>query len=66
MEKASKNIQFILKKLKINYKIVSRNSSFDYSDINENFINTVDIIINTTPLGTYPKSIPPLISHIVF
>ena len=42
-------------KLKINFKIVSRNSSFDYSDINEEFINTVDIIINTTPLGTYPK-----------
>ena len=52
---ASKAIQFILKKLKINYKIVSRNSSFDYPDVNENIINTVDIIINTTPLGTYPK-----------
>ena len=52
---ASKAIQFILNKLKINFKIISRNSSFDYSDINENLINTVDIIINTTPLGTYPK-----------
>ena len=52
---ASKAIQFILNKLKINFRIVSRNSSFDYSDINENLINTVDIIINTTPLGTYPK-----------
>ena len=51
----SKAIQFILKKLEINYKIVSRNSSFDYSDINESFINTLDIVINTTPLGTYPK-----------
>lgn len=52
---ASKAIQFVLNKLKINLKIVSRNSCFDYSDINEEFINTVDIIINTTPLGTYPK-----------
>ena len=52
---ASKAIQFILNKLKINFKIISRNSSFDYSDINEKFINSVDIIINTTPLGTYPK-----------
>tara|TARA_B100001287_G_scaffold89993_1_gene75427 strand:+ start:1801 stop:2529 length:729 start_codon:yes stop_codon:yes gene_type:complete len=52
---ASKAIQFILNKLKINFKIISRNSSFDYSDINEKFINAVDIIINTTPLGTYPK-----------
>ena len=52
---ASKAIQFILNKLKINFRIVSRNSSFDYSDINESFINKVDIIINTTPLGTYPK-----------
>jgi|TARA_B110000240_G_scaffold166450_1_gene187759 shikimate dehydrogenase len=51
---ASKAIQHALKKLNIEYKIVSRNSSFDYSDISIQSIYYHDIIINTTPLGTYP------------
>ena len=52
---ASKAIQNALKTLKIEYKIVSRNSSFDYSDISIQIIGYYDIIINTTPLGTYPE-----------
>jgi len=52
---ASKAIQHALKKMKIEYKIVSRNSSFDYLDISIKSIGYYDIIINTTPLGTYPK-----------
>ena len=52
---ASKAIQYALKTLNIEYKIVSRKSSFDYSDISSKTIGYYDIIINTTPLGTYPK-----------
>ena len=52
---ASKAIQYTLKTLNIEYKIVSRKSSFDYSDINSKSIGYYDIIINTTPLGTYPE-----------
>jgi len=52
---ASKAIQYALKKLNIEYKIVSRNSSFDYLDITSESIVYYDIIINTTPLGVYPK-----------
>ena len=52
---ASKAIQNALKKLNIEYKIVSRNSSFDYSDISIQIIGYYDIIINTTPLGTFPN-----------
>ena len=52
---ASKAIQNALKTLKIEYKIVSRNSSFDYSDISIQIIGYYDIIINTTPLGTFPN-----------
>ena len=52
---ASKAIQYALKTLNIEYKIVSRKSSFDYSDISSKSIVYYDIIINTTPLGTYPK-----------
>ena len=51
---ASKAIQNALKKLNIEYKIVSRNSSFDYLDISNQLIGYYKIIINTTPLGTYP------------
>ena len=52
---ASKAIQYALKTLNIEYKIVSRKSSFDYSDISNKSIGYYDIIINTTPLGTYPE-----------
>jgi shikimate dehydrogenase len=52
---ASKAVQYALKKLNIEYKIVSRKSSFDYSDISIKSIGYYDIIINTTPLGTHPK-----------
>ena len=52
---ASKAIQYTLKTLNIEYKIVSRNSSFDYLDISSKSIGYYDIIINTTPLGTHPK-----------
>jgi shikimate dehydrogenase len=53
---ASKAIQFVLSKLNINYKIVSRNTYFDYHNIDKEIIESSDIIINTTPLGTYPKT----------
>ena len=52
---ASKAIQHALKKMKIEYKIISRNSSFDYLDISIKSIGYYNIIINTTPLGAYPK-----------
>ena len=52
---ASKAIQYALKTLNIEYKIVSRKSSFDYLDISSKSIGYYDIIINTTPLGVYPK-----------
>ena len=52
---ASKAIQHALKKMKIEYKIISRNSSFDYLDISVKSIGYYNIIINTTPLGAYPK-----------
>ena len=51
---ASKAIQYALKILNIEYKIVSRKSSYDYSGISSKSID-YDIIINTTPLGTYPE-----------
>lgn len=49
---------FVLKKLGIDYKIVSRSknghSSFDYNDLTGDIVKEHTVIINTTPLGTFP------------
>ncbi|BBA17404.1 shikimate dehydrogenase family protein [Blattabacterium cuenoti] len=54
----SKTISFVLEKLKIPYQYVSRKKNrgfLVYEDINENLLNKYKIIINCTPLGTYPN-----------
>ena len=51
----SKSIQFVLRQLNIQFKIVNRNSDLDYHNITEDLIKESDIIINTTPLGTHPN-----------
>ncbi|WP_185851478.1 shikimate dehydrogenase family protein [Blattabacterium cuenoti] len=62
----SKSISFILRKWKIPYKYVSRkkkNKNFIvYEELNKDLIENCKIIINCTPLGTYPmvKLCPPL------
>ena len=57
---ASKAIAYALEKLNIEYKFVSRSANKDniilYSSLSENDIKTHQIIINCTPLGTYPKT----------
>lgn len=49
---------YVLKKMKIDYQIVSRKlhrgSSLTYNDLSEKIIKENLIIINTTPLGMYP------------
>ena len=54
---ASKAVAFALRKLKIEYDFVSRTSTdvvFGYNDIDESVFDEYQIIINTTPLGTFP------------
>lgn len=54
---ASKAVAFALKKLKIEYDFVSRNANefqFSYQEINTAIFEDYTIIINTTPLGTFP------------
>ena len=57
---ASKAIAFVLKKLGIKYSFVSRTSSkqadFTYSELTEDIIDDHKIIINCTPVGTYPNT----------
>lgn len=56
---ASKAIAYALKKLKIEYDYVSRNEKpgvkFLYSDLTEAIISSYSIIINCTPIGTFPN-----------
>ena len=54
---ASKAIAYALKKLGIEYKFVSRSSGkgkLGYDDLSEEVIKDHNIIINTTPVGTFP------------
>ena len=56
---ASSAVEFVLKKLHINYIFVSRKKDAakniaGYADVNEALLQEYKIIINTTPLGTYP------------
>lgn len=54
---ASKAVAYTLRQLDIKFHYVSRNPDFEelnYSDIDEDIIHSYKLIINCTPLGTYP------------
>ena len=54
---ASKAVQFALKKMNIKYTIVSRSNSIEcinYEQVSEKIIKNHKLIINCTPLGTFP------------
>jgi len=53
---AAKAIKLGLRQLNISFRIVTRESSFNYSDISTQDIDCDEIIINTTPLGMYPDT----------
>ena len=56
---ASKAVSFVLKKLKIPHFFVSRNpqnnAEISYKNLDKKLINEYKIIINTTPVGSYPN-----------
>ena len=55
---ASKAVKYVLKKLKINYSTVSRKegkSEFIYENLNEVILNKFKMIINCSPVGTFPN-----------
>ncbi len=55
---ASRAIEYALNKLGVKYQFVSRTASEDslaYSDLNEEILSDHTILINTTPVGTYPN-----------
>ena len=56
---ASKAVAFVLKNIGIDVLYVSRNPSkpneFSYNDINENMLRACKLIVQTTPVGTFPS-----------
>jgi shikimate dehydrogenase len=55
---ASKAVQFVLEKLNIEFKLVSRkkkNHELTYEELDKKTIQSHSLLINTTPLGTFPK-----------
>jgi shikimate dehydrogenase len=56
---ASKAVAFVLNELGISFKYVSRNPIGDhigYSELNKKIISTHTVLINCTPLGTFPDT----------
>jgi len=51
---AAKAVKFVLEKLGITYQTVSRKGNLTYSDLDKTHIEDYQIIINSTPLGTFP------------
>lgn len=55
---ASKAVQFVLNKLAIPFKLVSRmsceNKTISYDSIDENMLKSHQILINCSPVGTFP------------
>jgi len=55
---ASQAVQFVLKRLNISFQIVSRTKKgacLQYKEINKKIISENKLLINTTPLGTFPN-----------
>lgn len=53
---ASKAVIYALKQLQIQTLIVSRNGETTYEDLSEEIIQNYTIIINCTPVGTFPDT----------
>lgn len=56
---AAAAIEFVLQKLHIGYRFVSRHKTednFSYEELDKNILDEYQVIINCTPLGTYPKT----------
>ena len=56
---ASKAVAYVLKKLDLDFKYVSRNpinkETISYNDVTPKVMENYHVIINCTPLGTYPN-----------
>ncbi len=56
---ASKAIAYVLNNIGLNVIFISRNpkgeNQFSYADVNQNMVNACKMIVNCTPIGTFPN-----------
>lgn len=63
---AAKAVAYVFRSIGLDVVFVSRNplgeNEFAYSDINANFLNSFKVLVNCTPLGTFPDidEMPPV------
>ena|SRR2546428_7630482 len=64
---ASKAVAYALKKLEIQYKFVSRKAienGFSYEELTEEVLSKYKVVVNCSPLGTYPNvEVAPMIPY---
>ncbi|CVK17020.1 MAG: shikimate dehydrogenase [Apibacter sp.] len=62
---AFRAVAYILQQLSIPYMVISRNGMNTYSSLNQEIISSHNLIINTTPVGTFPNinDCPPIPVH---
>jgi shikimate dehydrogenase len=57
---ASKAVEYVLKKIGVDVIFVSRNpkgaNQFQYSEVNMHMLNACKLLVNTTPIGTFPNT----------
>ena len=57
---ASKAVEFVLKKIGVEVIFISRNpvrpDQFHYDEVNHHMLNACKLLVNTTPVGTFPNS----------
>lgn len=56
---ASGAVRYVLNQLNCKYTTVSRspkNNQLHYNELNKKIMGEIDLIVNTTPLGTYPNT----------
>jgi len=52
---SSKAVQFLLNKLKIDFKVVSRQGPLNYDNLHPAQVAETHLIVNTTPVGMWPN-----------
>jgi shikimate dehydrogenase len=52
---SSKAVQFVLSKLNIPFRIVSRNLELNFETLHPNLVHEAHLIVNTTPVGMFPQ-----------
>lgn len=59
---AAKAVKFVLNKLNIPFEIISRKTDLNFENLSESIVKSNKLIIQTTPVGTFPD----ISEHLIF